>query len=299
MTSNSSEPSVASVRTCSNVAEVAAQRQVLARAGDDPDGVDADGRPEIVVVVVVRVLVVHVVFVDVRVVVIRVVGGIVRADDLDVVIGRFVFVLGGSGGLQFGFGGLDGLGVDLRSGDDPVDGIEHIVPVLGDEASDAHPQIGALAAVEVAGSGRDGADDGVAVEELGDRGQLADLAEDAHDLERVLEFGDDLRGGVLGGQFGYADEVVAVAFVGHEFVGLETDDRGPRRVLDEIVVVAVADERGELGDTGQHVEILVESEEGLPLVVTLAPARCPQCEAVSVGESELNRDDVSGHGDTA
>ena len=90
-----------------------------------------------------------------------------------------------------------------------------------------------------------------------------------------------------------------MAFVGHQFVGLQPDDRGPGRMVGEIVLVVVADEGGELGDAGKHVEILVQTEEGLPLVVAVAPARCPQCEAVSVGESQLNRDDVSGHEDTA
>ncbi len=172
--------------------------------------------------------------------------------------------------------------------------------MLRDETSDAHPQVEALATLEVARAGRDRTQDRVAVEELRDRGQLADLTQDAHDLECVLEFGDDLRGGrVLGGQLRHAHQVVGVALVRHQLVGLHADDGRPRRMLDEVVVVVGADEGREFGDAGQDVEILVETEERLPLVVTLPPAGCPQGEAVSVGESELNRDDVSGHGDTA
>ncbi len=149
--------------------------------------------------------------------------------------------------------------------------------MLRDQPADAHPEVGALAALEVAGTGRDGTEDRVAVEELRDRGQLADLAEDAHDLERVLEFGDDLGGGggVLGGQLGNAHQVVGVPLVRHQFIGLHADDGRPRRMLDEVVVVIGADEGRELGDTGQDVEILVESEERLPLVVTLPPAGGP------------------------
>ncbi len=67
-------------------------------------------------------------------------------------------------------------------------------------------------------------------------------------------------------------------------------------MFDEVVVVVGPDERDELGDAGKPVEVLVQAEEGLPLVVTLTPPRCPQRDDVSVGQSELDRDDVSGHG---
>lgn len=63
----------------------------------------------------------------------------------------------------------------------------------------------------------------------------------------------------------------------------------------QVVLGAGPDERRQFGDAGQPVQILLEPEEGFPLVVTLAPAWRPEGEDVSVGQSEFDGDDVSGH----
>ena len=171
--------------------------------------------------------------------------------------------------------------------------------MLGDETSDADPQVDAVAALEVAGTGGHRAEDRIAVEELGDGDQFADLAEDAHDLERVLEFGDHLGRRVFRRELRHTDEIVGVAVVGDQFVGRELLDGVPRGMLDEVVVGVGADEADELGDAGEYVQVIVESEECLPLVVALTPAWRPQGETVSVGESEFDGNDVSGHEATA
>ncbi|SKZ99989.1 Uncharacterised protein [Mycobacteroides abscessus subsp. abscessus] len=284
------------------VSEVAAQREVFAGPGDDLDRVDADARPEIVVVDVIEV-----VFVVVRGIVgarrgrdnrssLGVFGVVV--EQVDVVVG-LVLVLGRRRGFEFIGGDRDGRGVDVGGLDDVIDGVEDVVPVLGDETSDADPQVDAVAALEVAGTGRHRSEDRVAVEELGDGDQFADLAEDAHDLECVLEFGDHLGCRVFCRELRHTDEIIGVAVVGDQFVGRELLDGVPRRVLDEIVVRVGADEADEFGDAGEYVQVIVESEECLPLVVALTPAWRPQGETVSVGESEFDGNDVSGHEATA
>ena len=63
----------------------------------------------------------------------------------------------------------------------------------------------------------------------------------------------------------------------------------------EIVLGAGPDEGGQFRDAGQPVQVLLQPEEGFPFVVTLAPARRPEGEHVSVGQSEFDGDDVSGH----
>lgn len=67
-------------------------------------------------------------------------------------------------------------------------------------------------------------------------------------------------------------------------------------MVHEIVVGVGTHERREFRDRLETVEVVLVAEERLPLVLALAPPRSPQCEQVAVGESELDRDDVSSHG---
>ncbi len=73
----------------------------------------------------------------------------------------------------------------------------------------------------------------------------------------------------------------------------QSDDDLPGRMVDEVVVVVGADERGQLGGCIEPVQLVLVPEECLPLVVTVAPAWCPQGDQIAVGETELDRDDVS------
>ena len=277
------------------VVEITTQREELAVGGDDLDGVDADRRPEIVLVdlVVVIIVIVEVIVVVIGIRVVR-----FSVDQLDVFVG-LVFVFGTGGGEDLCLGHRHQVSVDLGAGDHLVDGIDHVVPAFVDECSDAPPQFFTVTALEVAGAGGDGTEDGVAVEELGDRGQFADLADDPDDLEYVLEFGDDLGCGVFRGKLGNGDQVKGFVLGRFEFVRLESDNGVPRGVFHQIVVVARTDEGHQFCHGREAVQILVETEECLPLIVTLTPAWGPQGERVALGDSEFDWDDVSGHGHRA
>ena len=102
--------------------------------------------------------------------------------------------------------------------------------------------------------------------------------------------------GVLGGELGHADDVVALGVLRRQLGDGQVRHHRPRRVVDEVVLVGGAHERGELGDLGEGEQRVLVAEERLPLLAVLAPPRGPQRDEVALGERELDRDDVAGHG---
>jgi len=67
-------------------------------------------------------------------------------------------------------------------------------------------------------------------------------------------------------------------------------------MVGQVVVGVGPDERGQVGDRFKRVEILVLTEERLPLVALVAPAWSPQCVQVALGQPKPDRHDVSSHG---
>jgi hypothetical protein len=77
------------------------------------------------------------------------------------------------------------------------------------------------------------------------------------------------------------DETIASAF--------------PRRVVDEIVVAVGAHERDQVSGRLEGVEVFVLAQERLPLVAGVAPAGRPHGVAVTIGQTQANRHEVSSH----
>ena len=81
------------------------------------------------------------------------------------VIDRFVLGPGGGGGFELGSATATAPGRRAAC-EHAVDGVDDVVPVLGDEPADPHPQVDAVAADEVAGTGGDRAQDGLLLKNL-------------------------------------------------------------------------------------------------------------------------------------
>ena len=274
------------------VVDVAPKCVVRVLRGDDSDRIDAYGGPERVlggrvgdriggldVVRIVGVICI-VVGLDVRVLV----GDIVDVDD---VLGR---------GDQFGFGDVDGGGVDIGRCDDRIQRIDDGVPALGDRRADTVPEILTVLADIGLDAHSDRAEVRIVGEEGGDLVEFADITEGLDHFECCGQLGEGIRVGVLGDELRHADQVEAVKVVRLQFVGCEGRYDRPRRMIHEIVVVVGSDERGELGDCFEGVKIFLVTEERLPFVIAFAPFRSPQGDEVAASETEFDRDDVASHG---
>ena len=135
---------------------------------------------------------------------------------------------------------------------------------------------------------------GLPLKNFGDGGQVADRAERADDLQGAAQCGNRLFGGLL-----------------RTISGTPTRswrrsgwDRGggrclgetlPRRMIGQVVVVVGANERHQISDRLERVEVLVLAEERFPLVFGVTPEGCPQRVEIALGQPEPYRHDVCSH----
>jgi hypothetical protein len=111
-----------------------------------------------------------------------------------------------------------------------------------------------------------------------------------------VEFLDRLLAGLLGHQLLEADEVI-LALVGRiQLMRVRLGQILPSGVVGEVVVLVGPDERDQVGDGLERVQILVLAEERLPFVALIAPAWSPQRVQIALGQREPDRHDVSSHG---
>ncbi len=197
--------------------------------------------------------------------------------------------------VELGLGLLHRGAVDVGDGDDRVERLDDLVPAPGDDLLDLGPALAAGATGERLDAAADGAQHRVAVEELRDRGKLAHRTHRRHHRQRAVQRPHAVLGRLVREQLLEDDQVVGVVLGRCEPVGVGLGELLPRRVVDQVVVGAGADECGQVGDRLEDVEVLVLAEEGLPLVAVGAPPRRPQCVHVALGQRQPDRHDVSSH----
>ncbi len=125
--------------------------------------------------------------------------------------------------------------------------------------------------------------------------KLADIGEGADHSDDVGQLADGPGVRLLGDQLGHAHEVVLVRLVGHELGDGQPGYHVPGGMVDQVVLLGGAHERGEVGGIRERVEIILVAEERFPLLAVLPPARCPQRHEIALGQSELDRNDVLSH----
>ena len=275
------------------VVEIAAQREERARAGHHPHRIDTDPVPEVLVaaehpplgrcgeclgfVVGIDDVIDH----DVRIV------GVVVHLLVDLGLGR--------GLSQLGLGLLRRGLIDVGCADDGVERVDHVVPAASDHRLDLGPPLAAGAAGEGVDSAAQLSEHRVAVEELGDRGQLAHRADRRHDGQSPMQLRHRLLAGLLGDQLLHTDDVVLPVLGGIERVRVRLGQLVPRRMVGEVVVLAGPDECGQVSHRLEGIQIVVLAEERLPLIALITPAGSPQCVQVALGQPEPDRHDFSSH----
>ena len=186
--------------------------------------------------------------------------------------------------------------VDPRGRHQVVEGVDHVVPALGDRVDELLPQLPALAADERQRALVQQGEAGRGVEDLLDDLEVAHLGDRPDHADDLGQLADGPLVGVLGGQLGDADHVVAVGLLGRQLRDRQVRHHRPRGVVAEVVRVVGADERGQLGHLREGEQGVVVAEEGLPVLAVLPPPRRPERDEVALGERELDGDDVAGHG---
>ncbi|WP_308252967.1 hypothetical protein [Pseudonocardia sp. ICBG601] len=174
-------------------------------------------------------------------------------------------------------------GVDLRSGDEVVDGVHDPVPVRARSPRTARSSAGPVTAGEGRLALAQQRERGLAVERGDHVGEVADVGQRSDDRDGLVQLLHGRRVGVGGGQLRQTHQAVPVHGVGGQLGDRETGDRGPRGVVDQVVLGRGPDERGETGHLVEDEHVLVVAEEGFPLLAVLAPGGSPQGDHVRPG----------------
>ena len=177
-----------------------------------------------------------------------------------------------------------------------VEGVDDVVPPLGDRVDELLPELAALAADERQRALVEQGEAGRGVEHLLDDLEVAHLGDRADHADDLGQLADRPLVGVLRRQLGHADDVVALGLLGRQLRDRQVGHHRPRGMVAEVVRVVGADERGELSHLREGEERVVVAEEGFPLLAVFAPPRRPQRDEIALGERELDGDDVAGHG---
>ncbi len=125
--------------------------------------------------------------------------------------------------------------------------------------------------------------------------QVAHVSERADHRDDVGQLGEHPGVRVLRDQLGHADQVVLVLLVRCQLGHRQRRHHVPGGVVDEVVLVVGAYERGQVRGVRERVEVVLVTEERLPFLAVLTPPRGPQRDQVALGQPEFDRDDVLGH----
>ena len=107
---------------------------------------------------------------------------------------------------------------------------------------------------------------------------------------------DRRLGRLLRGHLGNTDQVVLTVLARIELMSRRRRQPVPRGVVGEVVVGVGPDERNQVGDRLEAVQIVVLAEERLPFVVGVPPRRSPQGVQIALGQPKPHGHDVSSHG---
>src|SRR5690606_23111626 len=90
-------------------------------------------------------------------------------------------------------------------------------------------------------------------------------------------------------------QVELVVLVRGQLRGRQGGDHVPRRVVDQVVLLGGAHERGQPGGVRERVQVVLMTQERFPLLAVLPPPRCPQGDHVALWQPKLDGNDVLRH----